>query len=258
MNTVFRLLDGTVSFDPNAGLVPTLDAHAITHVIDPDPNAVRNSTGSADITLGLSGPVTNLTIALSSDPSYGRQQILGLLLDAPALGATNLFGETSQSPTFYGSTSTTGVAPGVATTRTQNGQLSVAQEAFGIANAQFTRTLLAPIETTFAGALGLSNIDVNVDLTGNVGLSARKPLGKKVNAIYATSFGYPYRQTFGFDYRPSSNVAAQVTVFQTLGAYGLNSLEPVGYVTTLNSRISSAQPSAGSVGFSIGLQRFFP
>ena len=258
VNTVFRLLDGTVSFDPNAGLVPTLDAHAITHVIDPDPNAVRNSTGSADITLGLSGPVTNLTIALSSDPSYGRQQILGLLLDAPALGATNLFGETSQSPTFYGSTSTTGVAPGVATTRTQNGQLSVAQEAFGIANAQFTRTLLAPIETTFAGALGLSNIDVNVDLTGNVGLSARKPLGKKVNAIYATSFGYPYRQTFGFDYRPSSNVAAQVTVFQTLGAYGLNSLEPVGYVTTLNSRISSAQPSAGSVGFSIGLQRFFP
>ena len=212
-NTVFRLLDGTVTFSPDLGVIPTLSAHAITHVINPDPNTVRNAAGSADITLGVTGPVNALSIALSSNPAYERQQILGLLLNAPAFGASNLFGETAQNPTYYGSTSTAQLPQSLATSRNAAGELSVAQEAFGIANAEFTRTLLAPFETTFAGALGLSNFNLNVDYTGNVGLSARKVLGKDVNAIYDTSFGYPYRQTFGFEIKPNQFEAAQVTVF---------------------------------------------
>ena len=67
---------------------------------------------------------------------------------------------------------------------------------------------------------------MNVDYLGNVGLTARKVLGKKINAIYGTTFGYPYRQTFGFEFKPNESTAAQVTVFETLGAYGLNSLTP--------------------------------
>jgi hypothetical protein len=45
-----------------------------------------------------------------------------------------------------------------------------------------------------------------------------------------------------------------VTVFDTLGAYGLSSLTPV---TTINSnqRLTAAQPAAGTVGFSLSLQR---
>jgi hypothetical protein len=134
----------------------------------------------------------------------------------------------------------------------------VAQEAFGVANAEFTRTLLAPFETTFAGALGLSNFNLNVDYTGNVGLSARKVLGKDVNALYDTSFGYPYRQTFGFEVKPNEFEAAQVTVFETLGAYDANSLTPTGYLTAINSKIRAAQPVSGSQGFSISIQRLFP
>jgi hypothetical protein len=171
-NTVFRLLDGKVTFVKDAGLIPTLDAHAVTHVIDPDPNTVRNVQGTADVTLALAGPVTNLSIALSSDPSYERQQILGLLLGAPALGASNLFGENKDQATLYGSNATGNLAPGVAEFRSPTGELSVAQEAFGVANAQFTRTLLAPFETSFAQAVGLSNFNVNVDYTGSVGVSA--------------------------------------------------------------------------------------
>jgi len=257
VNTVFRLLDGSVAFTPSAGAVPLLSAHAITHVVDPDPNLLRNAVGSADVTLGVRGPLTHLTLDLTSDPAYGRQQILGLLLGAPALGDRNLFTGADQA-TPYGSTAAPGSPGALATTRAASGQVVVAQEAFGIANAQFTRTLLAPVETRVAGALGLSNVDVNVDYTGAVALSARKNLGKKLNAIYATSFGYPNRQTFGFDYRPSPADAVQVTVFQTLGAYGLTSLQPVGYVTTLNSRIQAAQPISGTVGFSATLQRLFP
>lgn len=253
-NTVFRLVDGRVTFTPDLGLIPTLDARAVTHVIDPDPNTVRNLSGSANVTLDLAGPVTNLTIGLTSDPAYDRQQILGLLFSAPAFGASNLFGDTAGSPTLYGSTTFPG-APG-STQGRSTGSVSVAQEAFGIANAQFTRTLLAPIETSFAQAVGLSNFNVNVDYTGNVGLSARKVLGKKINAVYGTSFGYPYRQTFGFEIKPSASTAAQLTVFQTLGASGLTSLAPAAFGTT-NVKLQSAQPSSGTAGFSLSLQRLF-
>jgi len=254
-STVFRLLDGSVTFQPDLGLIPNLEANATTHVIDPDPNFVRNPGGSADITLSLHGPVTNLTIGLSSNPAYDRQQILGLLLDAPALGASNLFGDSPQSPTLYGSNEPRDLPPGVAVSRA-NGELSVAQEAFGVANAQFTRTLLAPIETTFAQAVGLTNVNVNVDYTGNVGLTARKILGKNMNAIYGTTFGYPSRQTFGFEVKPNEDSAAQVTVFETIGALGLNSLTPI-YAAGTNSRLQAAQPYAGTTGFSLSFQHLF-
>ena len=254
-NTVFRLVDGRVTFTPDLGLIPTLDARAVTHVIDPDPNTVRNLSGSANVTLDLAGPVTNLTIGLSSDPAYDRQQILGLLFSAPAFGASNLFGEKAGSPTLYGSTNFAGAPAGSAQNRNTGG-LTVAQEAFGIANAQFTRTLLAPIETSFAQAVGLSNFNVNVDYTGSVGLTARKVLGKKINAVYGTTFGYPYRQTFGFEVKPSPSTAAQLTVFQTLGASGLTSLAPAAFGST-NLKLQSAQPSSGTTGFSLSIQRLF-
>jgi autotransporter translocation and assembly factor TamB len=257
-NTVFRLVDGKVTFTPDQGVIPTLDAVATTQLINPDPNTVRNVTGSANVTLTLAGPVTNLTIGLKSDPSYDRAQILGLLLNAPALGASNLFGETPGQAVLYGSNSLANLSPGVAGTRSQSGELSVAQEAFGVANAQFTRTLLAPIETTFAQAVGLSNFNVNVGYTGGVGLSARKILGRNVNAIYGTTFGYPYRQTFGFDIKENDSTAAQVTVFQTLGEYGLSSTTPTTLLTsTGNLKYNAAQPSAGTAGFSFSIQHLF-
>jgi hypothetical protein len=248
-NTVFRVQSGTVSFEPDLGVIPTLSAVATTHVINPDPNTIRNPGGSADIKIDVSGQVNNLNIQLSSDPSYDRQQILGLLLSAPAIGATNLFDPQTpgQPPTTVGSTSRTSVST------------TVGQEAFGIVNAQFTRNLLSPIETAFGGALGLSNFAVNVGYTGGVGLSARKILGKNVDLIYATSFAYPYRQTFGFDIKPNESTAAQVTVFQTVGAYSLGSYAtPLNSLLSNNQRATAAQPSNGSIGFSLSFQRLFP
>ncbi|MGH7729298.1 MAG: translocation/assembly module TamB domain-containing protein, partial [Vulcanimicrobiaceae bacterium] len=257
VNTVFRLLDGTVRFEPDLGLVPTLDAHAIAHVLNPDPNLVRNVTGSADVTLALHGPVNKLAIALSSDPPYDREQILGLLLSAPALGASNLFGQTSQQVTPFGSTGLAGTPPTLLAQRNPSGELSVGQEAFSVANAQFTRTLLAPLETSVAQAVGLSTLDLAVDYSGSVGVTARKVLGKRLSAIYGTSFGYPYRQTFGFALRPSEATAAQVTVFQTFGVQGLSSFAPLDYVGA-NPKFVGAQPSYGTIGFSLSLQHLYP
>ncbi|MBC5810181.1 MAG: translocation/assembly module TamB domain-containing protein [Candidatus Eremiobacteraeota bacterium] len=247
-NTVFRVQNGTVTFSPDQGVIPSLDAVAITHVINPDPNAARNPTGSADITLDVTGPVTQMNIALSSDPTYDRQTILGLLLNAPAIGATNIFNDTG-----------TGVPSGVAVNR-GSGELSVAQEAFGILNAQFTRNLLAPVETTLGGALGLSNLAFNLDYGGGFGLSARKVLGKRMDIIYAQTFSYPYRQMFGFDIRPNDSIAAQFTVFQTLGSQGVGAFTPIAVSPFApgNQRITASVPSGGTSGFSFSLQRLFP
>jgi TamB, inner membrane protein subunit of TAM complex len=238
-NRVFRLTDGTVTFEPQQGLIPILDARATTHVINPDPNALRNLTGSADITLTVSGPVTNMTIGLDSDPPYDRQQILGLLLSIPAIGGTSLFNTPGQTPIV-----TSG-----------NGGLSVGQEAFGILNAQFTRNLLAPLETNLGGALGLQNLNLTLDYTGAVGISARKLLGKNIYAVYATTFGYPYRQTFGFEVRPNPTLAAQFTLYQTFGQVDL--VQPFQPSNASINRITAAQPITGQSGFTFTLQRFF-
>jgi hypothetical protein len=82
-------------------------------------------------------------------------------------------------------------------------------------------------------------------------------LGKNVDAIYGTTFGYPYRQTFGFDVKASAATVGQVTVFQTLGATGLNSLAPNTYLYTTNPKLQATQPTAGTAGFSLSLQRLF-
>ena len=246
-NTVFRVLDGTVSFQPSLGVVPILDARATAHVINPDPNAQRNLTGSADITLTVRGPVTNLTIALESNPAYDRSQILGLLLSAPAIGATNLF----DTPAAPGSPPTPTLSLG---TTAPGGGITVAQEAFGVLNAQFTRSLLAPLESAFGGALGLSDINFTFGYTGNVGVSARKLLGRNIYAVYGTTFGYPYRQTFGFELRPTPTTAAQFTFYETVGdVYGYVTSPVTGSV----SRETLAQPITGQSGFSFSLQRFF-
>ena len=60
------------------------------------------------------------------------QQILGLLLSAPLLGATNLFGDTRGTATLYGSSTQVAPATNIVGTRNASpGEVTVAQEAFG-------------------------------------------------------------------------------------------------------------------------------
>ena len=242
-NTVFRVQTGKVTFDPAQGLIPTLDAVATTHVSNPDPNGFRNISGSADITITVKGPVTNLDIQLASTPSYSREQILGLLLGAPSLGA-NLFDVNGY--------------PSGAVTRNASGQTTIGQQAFSVANAQFTKNLLAPFETQAAGALGLSDINVNVDVTGSVGFTARKGLNKFVNAIFSQTFGYPTRQSFGFEFKPNQFTAAQLTAFTTVGAQTVYIAYPALQYGSQSDRITAAQPSGGTSGLAFSLQLLLP
>ncbi len=254
-NTVFRIQRGTVTFVPENGLTPDLNARATTHVSAPDP---RNLTSAADVTIDVAGPVTNLNIQLSSDPPYSRDQILGLLFSAPAVGASGLFAQQQGSPQTPGLLAP--ALPANAVVTRANGDISVGEEAFGVLNAQFTRNLLAPFETAFSSAIGISDLNVNVDYTGQVGFTARKFLGRKIDAVFGESFGYPeQRQSFGFEFRPSETFASQVTVFQSIGQQLLGVQTPSGLTSTFggNPRIYGAQPSGGTVGFSLSLQRLF-
>ena len=231
-NRVFRVIDGTVTFEPDLGIVPLLDARATTHVFDP-----ASVTGSTDVTLTLTGPVTNLTIALDADEgNYDREQILALLLNAPELGTLIENGTVARSA---------------------GGDLMVGQEAFSVVNAQFTRTLLEPFESAFGQALGLSNLNFDLDYGGNVNVTARKLLGKSINAIYATNVSYPTRESFGFELRPNQYTSAQMTLYQTLGQTAVGQTGAT-YVGTTTNRTLLSVPSAGTNGFSFSFLRYLP
>ena len=66
--TLFRIQDATVTFDPAAGIVPNLDLHATAHVENPDPDPARNAIGDADISVAVTGPADAYRIAYSSNP----------------------------------------------------------------------------------------------------------------------------------------------------------------------------------------------
>jgi len=230
-NRVFRVTDGTVTFERSLGIIPLLDARATTNVFDP-----MSATGTTNITLTLTGPVTHLNIGLDSDPSYDREEILALLLNEPQLGA---------------------LLSGGTNARASGGNQAVGEEAFGLVDAQFTRALLTPLETAFGQALGLSTLNVNFNYGGNVNVSARKLLGKSVNAVYASEVSYPYRQSIGFELKPNKKTSVQWTYYQALAQTALSPVYATNIASSTN-RIFLSQPLTGSNGFSFTFLQYLP
>ena len=248
-NTSFRLLDGYVTFHPADGIIPALNARATTHVINPDPNAAKNYGGSADITLNVTGLVTSPSITLNSTPQYDQQQILGLLLRAPAIGA-NLFSSTGRLQTPLDPTQQQTVARGAT-----SADVMVAQQAFEVLNAQFVRNLLSPIETALGNAIGLSSFNVTLGYGGEVGVSARRVLGKNVSAVYGSGFFYPYRQTLGLEFQRGVSTVAQLTFFETLATNEYTFVAPS--LAGTDVRALSTLPTTGTNGYSFSLQHLF-
>ncbi len=246
-NTSFRLLDGFVTFDPADGIIPVLNARATTHVSNPDPAA--NYGGGADITMNVSGIVTSPSISFSSVPQYDQPQILGLLLRAPAIGA-NLFSSTGRLQTPLDAAQQQTVNRGATSADTM-----VAQQAFEVLNAQFVRNMLSPIETAVGNAIGLSSLNVTLGYGGEVGLSARRGLGKNISAIYGSGFFYPYRQTLGLEFSHGVATVAQLTFFQSIATSDYT-LAPVTLAGS-DVRALSILPATGTRGYSFSLQHLF-
>jgi len=257
-NRVFRVTDATVAFDPAAGIVPTIDLRATTHVANPDPNRLRNDARTADITIAIDGPADNVRTAYESVPSYSQEKILGLLFDAQVLGAgvVDFNRPGSNGPVLRGTPGESNVLlPPNLSGGTAAGQTSLNTEVLSILNGQISQRLIAPIANVFGGALGVSDLGITIDNAGNVGFNARKALRKNVYAVYGETLAYPYRQTFGFEARPNVTTAIQFTLFTQAGntsAFGVGSSSTRTY-----NRINAGQPLAGRDGFSLNFQKFF-
>lgn len=261
----FRVQSGSVSFDPADGVTPTIHAVGTTHIVNPDPNRARNPYGSADITIKVDGPLQNLTIAFNSNPpGYTNDQILALIAPFGGfIGSGIAFDPITGQPAgpqppgnLPGAPpANTGQAlPGVLVPQA-NGTITIGQEAFNILNAQFATGLIAPIENALSEGLGLDSLDLTVDYYGNVGVDVRRKLGKYINAVYATTFGIPTRQSVGLEYAPNDSTIAQLSAFFESGATRLYSTP--GTFGSANTRLTAGQALQGNSGFTFTLQRLF-
>lgn len=258
-NRVFRVTDATVAFDPTAGIVPTIDLRASTHVANPDPNRLRNDAGTADITIQIDGPADNVRTSYESVPAYSQEKILGLLFDAQVLGAgvVDFNRRGTNVPVLRGTPGESNVLlPPNLSGGLAAGQTSLNTEVLNILNGQISQRLISPIANIFGGALGVSDLGVTINNAGNIGFNAREALRKNVYAVYGETLAYPYRQTFGFEARPNGTTAIQLTVFTQAGstaAFGAGATSSIN----ASSRISAGQPLGGRDGFALNFQKFF-
>ena len=222
----FRLqYPSTVIFDPSNGVIPNIDAIATTTVDNPQ----------TDVSLHVTGPATQLDVALASNPNYSREQILGLLVGAQALGAVSGIQTTSG-----------GVR--------QNPFTALAQGQLG---TLLTQNILEPLSSQLGGVFGLSNLAINYSLGGSFDIGAQKKLFKNVSAVFAESFNYPPRQSIGLRANPSDATAIQFTVFSQPASNRFDTFSANAALQSSNQSVTSAQPANGSNGFSLSIQRKF-
>lgn len=256
---IFKVQEGTVTFNPQNGVIPELYAVGTTQVSNPIEGSPI-AAGSVGVTIKVTGPATNPNLAFSSDPpGLSRDQIIAMLTPLGAISGLQFDdngnalapGQLAGAPP-----QTTGQPMPPGAFRHQAGALSIGQEAFNILNAQFAHSLLTPIENALGGTLGLSSVDLTLDYRGNIGLSVRRPINAKLSAVYASTFGYPNRQTYGFQYAPNEYTVAQLTFFSQSSPttfFGSGGNTPV--ITDPN--VTVGQPINGNNGFTFSLQRLF-
>ncbi len=222
----FIVTDGsTIAFD-GSGVIPDVDASATTTVPDPE----------TDVNLHVTGPATQLNVGLTSSPAYSREQILGLLVGAQALGAVS------------------GVAPSTGGGAQQNPFQSLAEGQLG---TLLTQNVLQPFSSKLGGALGLSNLAVTYLPGGSVNVGAKRKLFRNVNAVFASSFGQPPRESVGLQAaNPAGTTAAQVTFFTQPSANQLAPVQTTSLLST-NPSVTGAEPLNGNQGVSFSVQRKF-
>jgi len=230
----FNVQNGSaVTFNPSDGLIPGVDATAVTNVPDPP----------TDVLLHVTGLATHLHLAFSSEPPYSQEQILGLLVNAQALGAVSGVAQTGGS---------TANSP------------SVVGLGEGLVDTQLTQKFLQPFTSALGGAIGLSDLNLNYSTEGSVSASARRRIGKNVSFVYGQQFGGATPRT-SLGVNVGNTVSgAQLTFYQAVGsneAFGGQALTPFinsGFLSTAppNYTLQSIEPPTGS-GFVFSYQRRF-
>ncbi len=231
----FTVNRGSISFAPSSGLLPYVDAVASTYIADP----------ATAIRLHITGPVSNMNLGLASDPSYNREQILGLLTGLNQIGAVR---GVSSGNGASGGFSLPGAAQNLA---------------LGQANTVFTRQLLEPLSASVGGALGFNDLQITNVLQGGMGLSAAKAFGKNVTAGFNQTFGTPKVQSFALEAHPNIATALRMRLYSTSGAsiVGITNAQQPDIadmnVLNLNPLTAIANPS-GTGGLDFSFVNKFP
>jgi len=226
----FTLQTAEVAFDPSSGFIPEVDVTATTQVPDP----------STQVLLHAHGPATGLTLDLASRPSYDKAQIIGLLVNAQALGAVH------------------GVA---LSPRSGGGSNPLQGAAVGYVDQQFTRGLFEPFSSTLGNSLGLSTFNFDAGLTGGFSAGASRALGDKLAFSFAESTDPQAgtRQSVALAYDASAASAVQLTLFDAgSGPRTLGIQAPAAPNGPTNFALEALAPSPGSSGYVFTLERRFP
>jgi autotransporter translocation and assembly factor TamB len=214
----FRVQHATVSFSPDSGIIPDIDALATTSVSDPS---------YTEIGLHVTGPASNMNLAFSSNPPYDRSQILALLA-----------GVGSGTGTF--------TAGGAATSL-----------AAGQINTLFTRNLLEPLSTALQSTLGFANVQLTSDIAGgSYGARFVRAFGRNLHAIFNESFGYPERTSFELEATPNEATAVRFMAYTQPSAVFLSQppSQPLPGAIGQAALLQQLQLS-GTNGFSIMYER---
>jgi autotransporter translocation and assembly factor TamB len=222
----FALRQGTVVFQPADGLIPDIDATATTTITNPN----------ASILLHVTGPATNLNLDLASSPSYDKEQILGLLVNAQALGAV----------------------PGV---ETANGGAGISAESIagGFLGQEFTQNLLQPIGSGLGQALGFEDLALGYNFGTGVSAGARKQIAKNLYATFNQTFGGDERQTIGLNHDLTQNGSLALTFFNAGNQTPSLALTRQLFAPTdsTNYTLQALQPPPGIAGVVFTYQRKF-
>ncbi len=225
----FNIERGDVTFDPSAGLMPDVDAVATTFVPEP----------ATAISLHVTGVVTNMNLALESDPAYSKQQILGLLVGAQQFGAVQGVQSTGGGSFSAGSAART--------------------VALGQLNTVFTRNLLEPLSTSSGGATG-TEVQITSDIQTGVGVNAAKGLGKFTRAIFSQTFGYPRTQSIALEHNPNPATGLRLSMYTSEGPslFTLQQPQPAAASASNVNPATSFTPIGESNGVSFSYVRRFP
>lgn len=217
----FTIESADVRFDPSNGIMPYVNATATTQVPSPQTYIALNVSGLAP---------DNLQIAFSSDPSYDRAQIMGLLAGVTQL---NNLGQGGGIGGFsVGST--------------------VQNLAAGELNTFFTREMLEPLSASLGNALGLQNLQLTDDFHSGFGFSAVKAFGKHVTASYRQSLGTPSRQMLNIEAHRGDSTAFALMLYQVQSPALLGFQQTMGGLYGYNSGYSDLlNPTLGTHGVSL-------
>jgi hypothetical protein len=186
----FTVQRASVTVAPGGnGINPYVNAVATTYIPDP----------ATAIRMHVTGPVSDMNLALASDPDYDREQILGLLLGVNRIGAVR----------------------GVSSGQTASGGFSMGGAAQSLARAQvntvFTRQLLEPLSASLGSSLGFSDLMITNDLQTGLGLNAAKAFGKNLTATFNENFGQPKTQAVALEAHPSIATGIRMRMYSTSG-----------------------------------------